>query len=300
MWIYLALLSAVLLGCYDVVKKHAVRDNAVIPVLFVSTVAGFLLLLPLFMLTHLAPQTVAPLGLLVNTLSPRGHALLGMKALIVGSSWVFAYFAMKHLPITIVSPVRASQPIWTLLGALLLFAERPAALQWAGILLITASYYALMLAGRQEGIRFHANRWVFFVFAATALGAVSSLYDKWLLQQAGFAPFTVQFWFAFYLCVFVSLLLLLWWRPTRASAPFDWRWSAPLTGVLLVASDFVYFHAVAQPGVLISLVSPLRRSGAVLAFVAGGVLFRERNKRRKALALAGIVAGIALIAWHRK
>ena len=157
-----------------------------------------------------------------------------------------------------------------------------------------------MLAGRQEGIHFHANRWVFFVFAATALGAVSSLYDKWLLQQAGFPPFTVQFWFAFYLAVFVTLLVLLWWRPTRAHAPFDWRWSAPVTGLLLVASDFVYFHAVAQPGVLISLVSPLRRSGAVLAFVAGGVLFREQNKRRKSLALAGIVAGIVLIAWHRK
>lgn len=300
MWIYLALLSAVLLGFYDVAKKHAVHANAVLPVLFVTTAAGFLLLLPPFLVTQLAPQSAVHFGLRADALSARGHVLLSLKALIVGLSWLFAYIAMKHLPITIVSPIRASQPIWTLLGALLLFAERPAALQWAGILLITASYYVLMLASRQEGIHFHANRWVFCIFAATALGAVSSLYDKWLLQKMSLAPFTVQFWFAFYLTIFVTLLLLHWRRAPQAGTRFEWRWSAPLTGILLVASDFVYFHAVAQPDALISLVSPLRRSGAVIAFVAGGVLFRERNKRKKALALVGIVAGILLIAWHRK
>jgi bacterial/archaeal transporter family protein len=287
MWMVLALFSAVLLGFYDVSKKHAVHGNAVIPVLFTSTAAGFLLLLPLFLLGHGAP------------LPARGHALLGLKALIVGMSWVLAYAAMKHLPITIASPVRASQPVWTLAGAILLFAERPTALQWAGILLITVSYYVLMLAGRREGIHFHANRWVLYMFAATVLGASSALYDKWLLQRAGFAPFTVQFWFAFYLVAFTAALLVADKRLARTTTPFAWRWTAPLTGALLVASDFVYFHALATPDAMISLVSPLRRSGAAIAFVAGGLLFREQNKRRKALALAGILAGIVLIAWRR-
>jgi bacterial/archaeal transporter family protein len=287
MWMTLALLSAVLLGFYDVSKKHAVQGNAVIPVLFTSTAAGFLVLLPLFIFTQPASLPV------------RGHVLLGLKALLVGLSWVLAYAAMKHLPITIASPVRASQPVWTLAGAILLFAEHPTAFQWAGIVLITVSYYVLMLAGRREGIRFHANRWVFYMFAATLLGAASALYDKWLLQRAGFAPFTVQFWFAFYLVVFTAVLLVADKRLERTTTPFAWRWTAPLTGVLLVASDFLYFHALAQPDVMISLVSPLRRSGAAIAFVAGGLLFREQNRRRKALALAGILAGIALIAWKK-
>ncbi len=296
MWIYLSLLSAVLLGCYDVVKKHAVRSNAVIPVLFVSSAAGFLVLCPLLLLSSLAPAVALRWGVPVTALPPQGHLLLAGKALLVGTSWLFAYFAMKHLPITLVSPVRASQPVWTMLGALLIFAERPGPLQWLGFLLITVSYFALMRTGRAEGIRFHANRWVFCIFAATALGALSALYDKWLLQQAGIPPLTVQVWFAFYLTWFVLVLLAAAWYPVRRAAPFAWRWSAPLTGILLVLSDFVYFHAVAQPEALISMVSPLRRSGAVLAFVAGGLLYQEQNKRRKALALAGVLAGVVLIA----
>ena len=36
-WLLLAFASAALLGCYDTLKKVALKDNAVIPVLFFNT-----------------------------------------------------------------------------------------------------------------------------------------------------------------------------------------------------------------------------------------------------------------------
>ncbi len=36
-WIAASLVSAFFLGLYDLSKKHALRDNAVLPVLFLST-----------------------------------------------------------------------------------------------------------------------------------------------------------------------------------------------------------------------------------------------------------------------
>ena len=39
-WIAASLVSAFFLGLYDLSKKHALRDNAVLPVLFLSTVCG--------------------------------------------------------------------------------------------------------------------------------------------------------------------------------------------------------------------------------------------------------------------
>lgn len=38
MWLLLAFLSAALLGFYDAFKKQALKDNAVLPVLFLNTV----------------------------------------------------------------------------------------------------------------------------------------------------------------------------------------------------------------------------------------------------------------------
>ena len=37
MWLLLAFLSATLLGFYDVFKKQSLKDNAVLPVLFLNT-----------------------------------------------------------------------------------------------------------------------------------------------------------------------------------------------------------------------------------------------------------------------
>ena len=51
MWLILAFMSAALLGCYDSFKKAALRDNAVIPVLFLNTVFCSLLFLPLIILS---------------------------------------------------------------------------------------------------------------------------------------------------------------------------------------------------------------------------------------------------------
>ena len=48
MWLAYAFLSAAMLGCYDVFKKHALRGNSVLPVLFLNTLfCSLIFLLPL-------------------------------------------------------------------------------------------------------------------------------------------------------------------------------------------------------------------------------------------------------------
>ena len=46
MWLLLAFLSATLLGFYDVFKKKSLKDNAVLPVLFLNTFFSSLIFLP--------------------------------------------------------------------------------------------------------------------------------------------------------------------------------------------------------------------------------------------------------------
>jgi bacterial/archaeal transporter family protein len=296
MWAILGLISAVFLGIYDLNKKIALKDNAVIPVLFFSTVAGFSLMLPVILLSRFHPEAVTSLGLYVAPLSPQEHLQLMVKSALVSSSWIFAYFAIKHLPISIVTPIRSTSPLWTFIAAAVIYQERPSLAQFVGLVIILVSFYYFSTVGKLEGIRFHTNKWVLFVVIATLLGTACGIYDKFLIARAGFSPITVQAWFSFYLVVILGTVTVLFWYPGRGNTtPFQWRNSIIAIGVLLVLADFVYFKALEYEDALLMLLSALRRSSVVLSFTIGALMFREANKRRKAVALAGVLVGVFII-----
>jgi transporter family protein len=212
----------------------------------------------------------------------------------VATSWLCSYFAVKHLPVSIAAPIRATGPVWTLLGALLVLRERPSVLEALGVGVTLVSFVGLSFAGRKEGIHFHRDKWIGWLVAGTLLNAVSALYDKYLLGRAGFTAPTVQAWFSVYLAVlflpFVVGWKLRWWQRHE----FHWRWSIPLIAAALLVADFVYFDALRNPDALISLVASFRRGSTLVAFAGGIWLFREANLRQKLPAVVGILAGIVL------
>lgn len=221
--------------------------------------------------------------------------LIFLKSMIVVSSWVMAFYAVKNLPMTIVGPIRATGPVWTLLGAIVIFSEHLNAQQWVGVSITLFFFYMLSVAGKTEGINFSANKWVFLIMAGTFLGAVSGLYDKYLMRRVD--RMAVQAWFSFYqVAILLPVLAISRWRlPRSERTPFQWRWTIPMIGVFLVVADYLYFNSLSYSDSLVSIVSSLRRGGVVISFVVGALVFREKNIVLKALYLAGIMVGILLI-----
>lgn len=295
MWLALAFLSAALLGLYDVSKKQALRDNAVIPVLFLNTIFSSLIFLPFVVLSATTPLLDGTL-LYVPVCGWEVHRYILVKSFIVLGSWIFGYFGMKHLPITIVGPINATRPVMVLLGALLLFGERLNTWQWGGVLLAMVSFMLLSRSGRREGIRFSHNRWIYFVILSSLLGAVSALYDKFLMQR--FDSMMVQAWFTLYQSLIMGLVMLLLWYPRRHhTTPFRWSWAIPLISIFLSLADFAYFTALAQEGSLIAIVSMVRRSSVVVSFLCGALLFREKNLKSKAADLILVILGMLCLYW---
>lgn len=293
-WLLLTLASAFLLGLYDYFKKAALHDNAVMPVLFGSVAAGAVIWLPFVLWSAVSPATL-PAGFLhVTGITAQEHLMLFVKAMLVGASWFFGYMGIKSLPLSIATPIRATGPFWTIAFAVWFFHESPTPKQWLGVALILVSFSAFTLVGRREGIHFHRDKAVFFMVAATLLGAASSLYDKFLLQQAALAPGQVQAWFTIYTCLILAPPTVLWLR-RKNRHPFHWHWAVPVIGITLLAADLLYFTAIAQPDALISLISPVRRSSVVVSFLLGIFLFREKHLRAKGACVAGIVAGLFLL-----
>jgi len=291
MWVPLILASALLLAFYDVARKHSVNHNAVVPVLFFSTLTGALFFALLMTTTGQFARAVV--------LSFPNHALVFLKSLLTACMWTCVFYAMRALPISIVAPIRNSAPLWTLLGGILLYHEVPNAWQGVGIAAVLSGYVLFSLAGRAEGIHFEKHYGILLVAIGTLLGAAAAIYDKYLLQIRGIPANSVQFWFAVWLAVLMGILLAVQRGAKLGRTAFQWRWTIPAVGILLILSDWCYFHAVAQPGMAISVLSLIRRSSVVVAFAVGVVVFGEGNLKRKAVALGAILIGVAILTLAR-
>ena len=292
MWLLLAFLSAALLGFYDAFKKHSLRDNAVLPVLFLNTVFSSLVFLPFILVSVFAPSLLSHCELLYVPISGwEVHKFILLKSAIVLSSWIFGYFGMKHLPLTIVGPINATRPVMVLLGAMLLFGERLNLYQWIGVLLAVLSFFLLSRSGKKEGIDFKHNKWILFIVLAAVTGAVSGLYDKYLMKQLN--PMLVQSWYNVYqVFIMCPIILLLWYPKRKESTPFHWKWTILGISLFLCAADFVYFYALSLDDSMISIVSMVRRGSVVVSFLFGALFFREKNLKSKAVDLLLVLIGM--------
>ncbi len=291
MWLFLSFLSAALLGFYDAFKKRSLRGNAVLPVLFLNTVFSSLLFLPFILLSYLAPSFLGGTIFEMPVAGWEEHKYILVKSFIVLSSWVFGYFGMKHLPLTIVGPINATRPVMVLVGALLFFGERLNLYQWTGVLLAVLSFFMLSRSGKREGIDFRHNKWIFFIVLAAVTGAVSGLYDKYLMTRLN--PMLVQSWYNVYqVFIMCPVILLLWYPKRKTGTPFHWEWTIVGISVFLCAADFAYFYALSQEDSLVSVVSMVRRGSVVVSFLFGALFFREKNLKSKAVDLILVLIGM--------
>ena len=225
-WVYLSLVSALLLGFYDIFKKKTVVDNAIIPVLFYSTMISGLLFLPFVIASYWHPAAFSGgflKTLFVEPLTARQHLLVLGKTALILVSWMFSYSAMKHLPITVVGPVNQLRPAISLVLLFAIFQERLSWLQWIGVVLALVSFYLMNQSGKLEGIRFKSNKWVYMLLGSAVLVALSGVYDKFLLSKEVISPATIQAWYTIYDFLMMSVMFFLIWYPKRKEQVFEWR-----------------------------------------------------------------------------
>lgn len=324
MWIVLSFISALCLGCYDISKKIALRENRVIDVLTLSVCISTVLLSVPWVLSRVCPETMTATPFYVPQLDLAAHGLVVVKSMIVLSSWVFAYISLKHLPLSVVSPMQATRPMWTLVGALLLFGERLNGWQWLGVSLAIGTVFVFSFRNKQT-IRntrhTPAGRYYVALALAILIGACSGLYDKYLMRS--YDHNAVQVYYTFY----QALMMLVVWgiergirakreqastaHPTPYTLHFTPSTFHPtsytfhpiqkigvivLISLFLIISDNVYMLALRDPDSLIAVVSTIRRGGAVIGFAYGLLFLKEPDPWKKLLCMVGILAGLICLA----
>ena len=288
-WMVWLLASATVLAVYDLLKKESVRNNAVLPVLIISTAAGAAAFV----------SSLAAFGHLRGAFAACDSTVVLLsiaKTVIVGTSWILTFLALRTLPITIATPIRASAPALVILIAFFLYGEHPSAMQWCGMAFVFVGFFAFSWAGKAEGVDFLRNKAVYFAVGGMILSACSALFDKYVFQVAAAPKESVQLLFQLFNFVYYVAIWSVG-RLVRSSSgtPFVWRKTIPFVGVALALADWLYFRALADPEALISVGSLLRRFSVVITFFIGAFVFHEHNLKRKTIALALVLAGTLIL-----
>ena len=302
MWVVLAFISALCLGFYDICKKISLRDNDVVDVLTVSVLISSVILSVPLCLSRFWPEIMSNTLYYVPRLDGHAHALTFLKACIVLSSWVFGYISLKHLPISVVNPWQATRPMWTLVGALLLFDERLNTWQWVGVLIALGSILAFSFKKPLTYNTQHSTLYIYYICLALAIliGACSGLYDKYMMRH--YDHNAVQVYYTFYQVLMMLVVWIVYHR--KQVKPFLNPQRSMLRNILpialisvfLVISDNVYMLALRDPDSLIAVVSTIRRGGAVIGFAYGLLFLKEENPWKKVLSMIGVLAGLVCLA----
>lgn len=307
MWLILAFLSAALLGFYDSFKKKALQDNSVSTVLFLNTLFCTLIFAPLIVLSYTTNVLDGSI-FLVGRGGWEVHKWIILKSIIVLSSWIFGYLGMKRVPLTIYGPINATRPVLVLLGAILVYGERLNVWQWIGVALAVVSFFMLSRSSKKEGISFSHNRGIWFIVIGAVLGAISGLYDKFIMnpQGLGLDRMEVQSWYNFYQMIMMGIVLAIlnhqkskgtksFFRVIKEGLHSNGMLTIFMISAFLSAADFVYFYALSLPDAMISIVSMVRRGSVIVSFLFGAAFFHEKNLRSKAVDLFLVLLGMIFL-----
>lgn len=294
-WIVLGLTAGLLLGTYDFFTKFALREKSVLEVVFLSSVIGSFLWIPMFLMPAGMAPVLSPWGLFPSEFTWQEQLIVLPKSFLMVATWVLSYYSVKALPLSISAGVRASGPIWTAMGAMVLLGEALSPLQWSGILIATCAYYFFSLVGKREGITFNNNLWVYCMLAATIMSSANALYDKYIIVSLDLDLASVQA----YSCIQRAMLAfaLLPWvaRGLEVRSLIGRNWAIPAIAVFYVVAEYVYLWSVNSEGALISVISILRRTNLIMVFALSAIFLQENFILRKSVAICGVLVGIVLV-----
>ena len=301
MWVVLSLISAFLLGFYDIFKKQTVVGNAIIPVLFYSTLVSGLLFLPFILLSYFKPYIFVGdfmSKLYIEPITLQQHLFIIGKTALILCSWMFSYSAMKHLPITVVGPVNQLRPAISVILLFLIFQEKLTLVQWLGVVLAIVSFYLMNRSGKLEGIHFKSNKWVYMLLGSAILVALSGVYDKFLLSYIDkpMSPATIQAWYTIYDFLMMAVMFFIIWLPRRKEQPFEWRWGIVAMAIFVTVADVIYLTGLKQDAAVVVLI-PLILYGVrlIVSFVYGIFGFKEQNIRSKIIPLLMVLAALVCL-----
>lgn len=273
------LVTGILLGCWDVLKKRALKEQGVVSVLAAYSLLAFI---------FVAYEAGAALTIEIST-----FLLLALKSLIVYGAWNLMFLAIKNLPISIITPFNTVTPLCSIILGIIVLNESLTPVQWMGIGVMFVAYYFISKVGKLEVKYIFKNKYFYCMILGAMLNSVSGLIDKMTVERT--TGIIMQFWFLFFMAVFYSVTFLVGKYIRKQSLKLSFDRNIVGMSLLIVVADRIYFAALNMPGTPISIAMPLRSVSIVVSVIVGGLIFKESNLKKKLMCTGILLVGILLL-----
>ncbi len=263
----------------SLLKVHAMEFSCALAIL------NFLFSLPLIFLADFN----IPLFIL---------AVMYASSIIATVAFLFIAKAVRHLEVSLVSPLLNLNPAILATLAYFLLNERITHAQITGIFLIMAGAYIVEINWKKHGIlepvksMFHSKHTLFVVFSAF-LYALSSICDKFVLTYI--TPFTYLLVIHFFIAVNFTILISVFYGGFK-DISYGYRHAGKWIFMMAFFTlTYRLLQAWAISLTLVSLVVPIKRLSTLFATLAGGKIFHEKGTKKRALACIIMLIGAYLI-----
>lgn len=292
-WFVYGLLSAILAAAAAIVIKHTLfREHAMEFATIVAIINAALTAPFLFTINY-------------STIPFSDYALLLLNALLAGIAFFLVTKAVRHMPISVSSPLLALSPAFAAMFAFILLNERMSPHNLAGLLFIIIGVYILE---HKVGISLSANiklifkqKYIKYILIALFLYAASGVAGRHLLAPSpygsGMSPFhylaLVQLFIAFF---FIALQGFFYGglKDIRHGLKIAWL-PVLFIAILTVGHRFMEASALSLIDGKLGLLEALKRTSAFLTTIIGGELFHERHLLRNVFATCVIIGGVLLV-----
>jgi drug/metabolite transporter (DMT)-like permease len=214
--------------------------------------------------------------------------------------------ALRHIAISITSPFLAFGPLFTLIFAFIFLGERISWLQGVGIAVLISGAW-LLESHTYEHIfepfkHIFKSKYLRYILIALIFYGIGSILDKKILGASAdgglaISTFTYLPLTQFFQAINFVLMMLLFhdgFKGIEQGIKHGWK-PMLMIGILLVGSRLAYMYALSLPGVLVSLLIPLKRISTLFSTLIGGKIFHEENILRRSLACVIMLIGAVLI-----
>ncbi|MBW2964108.1 DMT family transporter [Candidatus Woesearchaeota archaeon] len=285
-WVIFTLLAAVLFGARQVVSKKVLMYEHATEYLTVT--CGMAFLFSLFFLPKVSFDY-----------SPYVFFLMWLKGLLLTVGWILGSKALRHLEISYVAPLTNMTPLFLIVLSFFILHEVPSALQYMGVALVMFGAYWLQADHHMSNLirpwKVLKNKYSVYMMIALLFYAFCAVIDKLVLAEADPYTFLVVTYFVLTVHYLVIQFLKYDGLKDIKHAFVAGKYLTFIIALMILFSDVFYYEALAIPGVLVSLVIPIKRMSTLVATVVGGRLFHDHNLLHRMLACLIMVAGVVLI-----
>ncbi|MBU4283516.1 MAG: EamA family transporter [Nanoarchaeota archaeon] len=282
-WYVFAILTALLTAAAAIVEKKTLLKEHAMEFSTVLAVFNFFIVLVL-------------LPYINFNFSLKILAMIYTASVFATIAFLFVAKAVRHMDISIVSPLLSFSPAVVAVLAFFILGERITYLQLFGILLLILGSFVLEAENHNTKKiftkKFKSNYFYYIILALTLYGFCSIL-DKFILNTI--SPLTYIPIVHFFIAINFIILICIFhngFEGIKHGIKSAGKW---IFLVAILVTGYRLSQAQAISMTYVSLVIPIKRMSAFFATIVGGRVFHEKNLAKRTLACIIMLAGSFLV-----